>query len=95
MLFKSLVRRTDELYKLAGTDRIQARRQTGVQYRATVRHYGESRGVRAMLDLMVIDQDSDPVMVFPVPEAPRSHSLAAAGREVLLPVETPYHFFAK
>lgn len=35
------------------------------------------------------------VVVFPVPEAPRPHSLAAAGREVLLPIETPYQFFVK
>lgn len=95
VLFKSLVIRTDEFYEMAGADRIQARRQTGIQYRATVRHVGESRGVRAMLGLMVIDQDSDPVVVFPVPEAPRPHSLAVAGREVLLPVETPYQFFIK
>lgn len=95
VLFKSLVIRTDELYEFAGADRIQARRQTGVQYRATVRHCGESRGVRAMLGLMVIDQESDPVVVFPVPEAPRPHSLAAAGREIVLPVETPYQFFIK
>lgn len=95
VLFKSLVIRTDELYELAGSNRIQARRQTGVQYRATVRHCGESRGVRVMLGLMVIDQDSDPVVVFPVPEAPRPHSLAAAGREILMPVETPYQFFIK
>lgn len=95
VLFKSLVIRTDEFYEMAGADRIQARRQTGVQYRATVRHCGESRGVRAMLGLMVIDQNSDPVVVFPVPEAPRPHSLAAAGREVLLPIETPYQFFVK
>ncbi|EMV9943727.1 hypothetical protein WKK88_004201 [Salmonella enterica] len=95
VLFKSLVIRTDELYEFSGADRIQARRQTGVQYRATVRHCGESRGVRAMLGLMVIDQESDPVVVFPVPEAPRPHSLAAAGREIVLPVETPYQFFIK
>lgn len=95
VLFKSLVIRTDEFYEMAGADRIQARRQTGVQYRATVRHCGESRGVRAMLGLMVIDQNSDPVVVFPVPGAPRPHSLATAGREVLLPIETPYQFFFK
>lgn len=59
----------------AGSDRIQTRRQTGVQYRATVRCADESRGTRAMLGLMVIDQGSDPVVVFPVREAPRPHSL--------------------
>lgn len=95
VLFKSLVIRTDELYELAGADRIQARRQTGIQYRATVRRAGETRGVRSMLGLMVIDQHSNPAVVFPVPEAPRPHSLAVAGREVLLPVETPYQFFVK
>ncbi|MCI3067347.1 hypothetical protein [Escherichia coli] len=95
VLFKSLVIRTDELYELAGADRIQARRQTGIQYRATVRRAGETRGVRSMLGLMVIDQHSNPAVVFPVPEAPRPHSLAVAGREVLLPVETPYQFFIR
>ncbi|HGA5099706.1 TPA: hypothetical protein ACISXK_004657, partial [Salmonella enterica subsp. enterica serovar Weltevreden] len=95
VLFKSLVIPVAEFYELAGADRIQARRQTGVQYRATVRYVGESRDVRAMLGLMVIDQDSDPAVVFPVPEAPRPHSLAVAGREVQLPVETPYQFFIK
>lgn len=93
VLFKSIVIRTDELYELAGADRVQARRQTGIQYRATVRHTGESRGVRAMLGLMVIDQHSNPAVVFPVPEAPRPHSLAAAGREILLPIDTPFQFF--
>lgn len=95
VLFKSLVIPVAELYELAGADRIQARRQTGVQYRATVRHAGESRGVRVMLGLMVIDQDSDPMVVFPVPEAPRPHSLVASGREIVLPLETPFQFFAK
>jgi len=95
VLFKSLVIPVAELYELAGADRIQARRQTGLQYRATVRHCGESRGVRAMLGLMVIDQDSDPVVVFPVPEAPRPHSLAASGREIVLPIETNFQFYAK
>ncbi|HHK9791067.1 TPA: hypothetical protein ACQZI9_005751, partial [Klebsiella pneumoniae] len=60
VLFKSLVIPVAELHELAGVDRIQARRQTGIQYRATVRHVGESRGRRTMLGLMVIDQDSDP-----------------------------------
>ncbi|HGA3067410.1 TPA: hypothetical protein ACIR5J_004674 [Enterobacter hormaechei] len=95
VLFKSLVIPVAELHELAGVDRIQARRQTGIQYRATVRHVGESRGRRTMLGLMVIDQDSDPAVVFPVPEAPRPHSLAAAGREIVLPVETPFQFFIK
>ncbi|BAN99949.1 hypothetical protein E05_51830 (plasmid) [Plautia stali symbiont] len=38
VLFKSLVIPVTKLHELAGVDRIQARRQTGVQYRATVRH---------------------------------------------------------
>ncbi|MCF3687164.1 hypothetical protein L2E26_25335, partial [Salmonella enterica subsp. enterica serovar Weltevreden] len=65
VLFKSLVIPVAEFYELAVADRIQARRQTGVQYRDTVRYVGESRDVRAILGLMVIDQDSDPAVVFP------------------------------
>ncbi|EPC9792398.1 hypothetical protein NUKP32_55590 [Klebsiella variicola] len=70
-------------------------RQTGVQYRATIRHVGESRGRRTMLGLTVIDQDSNPVVAFPGPEAHRPHSLAAAGREIVLSVETPFQFYIK
>ena len=48
-----------------------------------------------MLGLTVIDQDSNPVVAFPGPEAHRPHSLAAAGREIVLSVETPFQFYIK
>lgn len=93
--YRTLSIPVSELFTLAGTDRIQVRRPTGIQYRAVVRKKGETRGVRSKLGIMLIDKDSDPSLVFPHPEAPRPHSLAATGTEISVPLETPFQFYAK
>lgn len=95
VLFKSLMLSTAEFFDMAGSDHIQMRKCTGMQYCATVRRAGQSRGDRVMLGLMIIDQHSNPAVVSPLKEAPRPHSLAACGREILLPVDTPYQFYAR
>lgn len=95
VLYKSLVISTDELYEFAKTSQIQMRKLTGTQYRATIRFAGDSRGFRTMLGLILIDQDSNPDVVFPAKEAPRPHSLEATGHEIILPFKTSFRFFKR
>lgn len=76
------------LYDYFKTDHIQARLHTGTQYRARLRHAGESKGERIPLGFIVIDEDSPIKRVdFSLPQAQRPHTLAKLGKELRWPDE--------
>lgn len=95
VLFQALLIPTHQLAQLDSNSHIQVRKQTGMQYRATVRYTGKSRGERTMLGLMIIDTNSQPHIYRPAPEAPRAHSLAMTSDSITLPIETPYQIYIK
>lgn len=95
VLFLALVVSTAEFCAYAGSQDIRARKLTGTQYRAVVRHTGQSAGVRCKLGLMVLDQASGAMVVQAPKQAPRPHSLVATGSEIQLPdgIDTGFRFY--
>lgn len=76
------------LYTFFETDHIQAREHTGTQYRARLRHVGDSKGERIPLGFIVIDKDSPIDRVdYSLPQAERPHTLAKLEKMLRWPSE--------
>lgn len=86
---------TSELLALTGHEGIQARKRTGLQYRARIRGVGQSAGRRVKLGLMVLAGDDEPLVLMATPQAPRPHQLSASGLQITLPIETDLELFGR
>lgn len=76
------------LFTYFGTSHIQAREHTGTQFRARLRHVGQSKGERIPFGFIVIDKDSPIDRVdYSLPQAERPHTLAKLGKELTWPTE--------
>lgn len=70
------------LYTFFETDHIQGREHTGTQFRARLRHVGDSKGERIPFGFIVIDKDSPIGCVdYSLPQAERPHTLAKLGKD--------------
>lgn len=84
-----------ELLTLTGCEGLQARKRTGLQYRARIRAVGQSAGKRVKLGLMVLAGDGEPQVLMATPQAPRPHQLSASGLQIMLPIETDIELFGR
>lgn len=75
---------TDDLFRYCQTDNIQARRASGSQYRALLRHDGEFNGKRIKYGFILVDTESICSVYTSIPEATRRHSLAHVGNKISL-----------
>lgn len=86
---------TKQLFDYANATTIQQRRASGTAYRGNLRHAGESFSRRINIGFVLVDATSNLRVVNANPQAPRPHSLAAAGALIQLPVTTPYQLYKK
>lgn len=89
---------TNHLFEYANTTNIQARRPSGDQYRALLRHTNETKGNRIKYGFIVINAESNCRVFASIPEAERPHTLNKTGNVITLDnVKTalPYTLYDK
>tara|TARA_R110002167_G_scaffold366451_1_gene597534 strand:+ start:16832 stop:17656 length:825 start_codon:yes stop_codon:yes gene_type:complete len=91
----ALVIDSNELFEKFNTDHIQARVETGKQYRATLRRADETRGKQVNYGFIVLDNKSKPGIFQASPQQPRANRLENTAKEVKLPISTETSFYIK
>jgi hypothetical protein len=91
----SLTVDTDELFEKFNTDHIQARVETGFQYRATLRKEGQTRGEQVNYGFIVLDKNSRPDIFIASPQQPRANRLENTAKQIDLPIVTETSLYIK
>lgn len=73
--------------RVANTSAVRVHKQTGIQYRARIRHNNASSATPCRLGFIICDSKSEALVVPSSPQGPRPHSLKNTARQIALPLD--------